>query len=126
MRGCVKSTAHYLRSRVKVLLHLARMMEDSLSEGSSPVGINFDRPRGTEWFNQVFQRHMNSLELELVEVRHVTLGPSPELPFSPVRPEKARLGGEETLGTTRQVAEVVIKARSPTKRIREALRQDEA
>ena len=104
MRGCVKSTAHYFRSRVKVLLPLARMMEDSLSEGSSPDGINFDRPGGTEWLNKVFQRHMNSLELELVEVEHISFGPSPELPFSPVRPEKARLGGEETLGTTRQVA----------------------
>ena len=55
-----------------------------------------------------------------------TFGPSPELPFSPVRPGKARLGGEETLGTTGQVAEVVIKVRRPTKRIREALRHHEA
>ena len=57
---------------------------------------------------------------------HNTSGPSPELPFSPVRPEKARLGGEKTLGTTRQVAEVVIKVRRPKKMIREALRHHEA
>ena len=39
---------------------------------------------------------------------------------------EGQAGGEETLGTTRQVAEVVIKVRRPTKRIREAHRHHEA
>ena len=39
----------------------ARMMEDSLPEDASSDGIHFDRPRGTEWLNAVFQRHINFL-----------------------------------------------------------------
>ena len=43
------------------LLDVARMLEDSLSEKSSSDDIHFDRPRGTEWLNGVFQNHINVL-----------------------------------------------------------------
>ena len=43
------------------MLDVARMMEDSLPEDASSDGIHFDRPRGTEWLNVVFQRHIKFL-----------------------------------------------------------------
>ena len=49
------------------LLDVARMMENSLPQNSSSDGIHFDKPRGTEWLNGVFQRHINLLESDLVE-----------------------------------------------------------
>ena len=36
-------------------LDIARMMEDPLPENLTSDGIHFDRPRGTEWLNGVFQ-----------------------------------------------------------------------
>ena len=44
------------------VLDVARMMEDCLPENSSSDGTHFDRPRGTEWLNGVFQRHVNFVE----------------------------------------------------------------
>ena len=49
------------------VLDVARMMEDSLWENSTSDGIHFDKPRGMEWLNGVFQRHINFLESDLVE-----------------------------------------------------------
>ena len=43
------------------MLDVAGMMEDSLPEDASSDGIHFDRPRGTEWLNGVFQRHTKCL-----------------------------------------------------------------
>ena len=57
------------------VLDEARMMEDSLPEDASSDGIHFDRPRGTEWLNGFFQRHINFLESNLVETGQITFGP---------------------------------------------------
>ena len=63
------------------VLDVARMMEDSLPEDASSDGIHFDRPRGTEWLNGVFQRHINFLESDLVETSQFTFGLPPIPPF---------------------------------------------
>ena len=65
------------------VLDVARMMELSLPADASTDGIHFDRPRGTEWLNGVFQRHVNFLESDLVEVRWST--PDTSLLLSQVR-----------------------------------------
>ena len=75
------------------VLDLARMMEGSLPENSSSDGIHFDRPRGTEWLNGVFQRHINFLELGLVETGQFTFDPPPIPSFFSARPVADRLGG---------------------------------
>ena len=36
-------------------------------DDASSDGIHFDRPRGVEWLNDVFQRHISALEAELLE-----------------------------------------------------------
>ena len=48
------------------LLDIAHMMEDSLAGGCSSTGIHFDRPRGVERLNNVFQRYINCLESDLM------------------------------------------------------------
>ena len=48
------------------VLDVARMMEEYLPEEAFSDGIHFDRPRGTEWLNGVFQRHINFLESDLL------------------------------------------------------------
>ena len=55
------------------LLDVARMIEDSFPQNASSDGIHFDRPRGTEWLNGVFQRHNNVLESDLVKAGEFTL-----------------------------------------------------
>ena len=50
------------------VLDVARTMEGSLPENSASDGIHFDRPKGTEWLNGVFQRHINFLESGLVHL----------------------------------------------------------
>ena len=72
------------------LLEVARMMEDSLPEDSSSDGIHFDRPRGTEWLNGVFQKHINFLESDLVETGQFTFGPPPKPSFFPARSSRSR------------------------------------
>ena len=71
---------------------MARMMENSLPQNSSSDGIHFDKPRGAEWLNGVFQRQINLLDSDLVEA-----GQSPwVLPrglLFPARPVADRLGG---------------------------------
>ena len=49
------------------LLDVADQMERSFPEDASSDGIHFDRPRGVEWLNDVFQRHINELEADLLE-----------------------------------------------------------
>ena len=44
------------------LLDVASMMEHSLLDDAPLNGIHFDRPRGMERLNGVFQRHINLLE----------------------------------------------------------------
>ena len=58
------------------LLDVAEQMEQSVfPDDASSDGIHFDRPRGVEWLNDVFQRHISALEAELLETPQVTFGP---------------------------------------------------
>ena len=74
------------------LLDVADMMERSLPDNASSDGIHFDRPRGTEWLNGVFQMHINFLESDLLEMARFTFGPPPIPPFFATRPLSSRLG----------------------------------
>ena len=67
-------------------------MERSFPEDASSDGIHFDRPRGVEWLNDVFQRHISELETDLLETAQLTFGPPPNAPFLATRPLSSRLG----------------------------------
>ena len=49
------------------LLDVADMMDRSFLDDASSDGIHFDRPKGLEWLNCVFQRHIKALESDLLE-----------------------------------------------------------
>ena len=68
------------------LLDLADLMEHSLPRDASSDGIHFDPPKGTEWLNGVFQRHINLLESDLLEMAQFTLGPTLSLLSMPLDP----------------------------------------
>ena len=74
------------------LLDVADLMERSFPEDASSDGIHFDRPRGAEWLNNVFQRHISSLEADLLETAQFTFGSPPNPPFFATRPLSSRLG----------------------------------
>ena len=75
------------------LLDVAEQMElSSFPDDASADGIHFDRPRGVEWLNNVFQRHICALEAELLETAQVTFGPPPNPPFFNPRSLSSRLG----------------------------------
>ena len=74
------------------LLDVADLMEHSLPRDASSDGIHFDTPKGTEWLNGVFQRHINLLDADLLEKAQFTLGPHPIPPFYAPRPLSSRLG----------------------------------
>ena len=74
------------------LLDEADMMESSLPDDTSSDGIHFDKPRGMEWLNGVFQRHINILESDMLETARFTFGPPPIPPFFATRPLSRRLG----------------------------------
>ena len=74
------------------LLDVADMMESSLPDDTSSDGIHFDKPRGMEWLNGVFQRHINILESDMLETARFTFGPPPIPPFFATRPLSRRLG----------------------------------
>ena len=61
------------------LLDVADQMEQSFPEDASSDGIHFDRPRGVEWLNDVFQRHINELEADLLE-SHIRSTPETSFP----------------------------------------------
>ena len=63
------------------LLDVAELMEQSLPRDASSDGIHFDTPKVTEWLDGVFQRHVNQLESDLIEMAQFTLGPPPIPPF---------------------------------------------
>ena len=63
-----------------------------LPDDASSDGIHFDRPRGVEWLNDVFQRHVSALEAELLETAQFTFGPPPNPPFLASRTLSSRLG----------------------------------
>ena len=75
------------------LLYVASMMEHSLPDDASSDGIHFDRPRGMEWLNGVFQRHINLLESDKLETGQCTFGPPPIPPFFAARLLSDRLRG---------------------------------
>ena len=75
------------------LLDVAEQMERCVfPDDASSDGIHFDRPRGVEWLNDVFQRHISALEAELLETAQVTFGPPPNPPFFNPRALSSRLG----------------------------------
>ena len=75
------------------LLDVAERMEQAgFPEDTSNDGIHFDRPRGAEWLNDVFQGHINTLEADLLETALFTLGPPPNPPFLASRALSGRLG----------------------------------
>ena len=75
------------------LLDVAERMEQAgFPEDTSSDGIHFDRPRGAEWLNDVFQGHINALEADLLETAQFTLGPPPNPPFLASRALSSRLG----------------------------------
>ena len=49
------------------LLDVADQMERSFPEDASSEGFHFDRPRGVEWLNDVFQWQISALEADLLE-----------------------------------------------------------
>ena len=87
------------------VLEVARTMEDSLPEDATSDGIHFDRPRGTEWLNGVFQRHIIFLESYLLERAQFTFGPPPIPPFFLARSVTDRMGEGLTREEAQQVAE---------------------
>ena len=74
------------------LLDVAEQMERSFPDDASSDGIRFDRPRGVEWLNDVFQRHIIALEADLLETAQFTFGPLPNPPFLASRDLSSRLG----------------------------------
>ena len=79
------------RSVVPVrLLDVADMMERSLPYDASSGGFHFDRPRGMERLNGVFQRHINILESDMLETAQFIFGPPPTPSFFATRPLSGR------------------------------------
>ena len=74
------------------LLDVADQMERSFPEDASSDGIHFDRTRGVEWLNNVFQRHIKALEADLLETAQLTFGLPPNPPILATRPLSSRLG----------------------------------
>ena len=67
-------------------------MERSFPKDASSDGIHFDRPRVVEWLNNVFKRHINMLEADLLETAKFTFGQPPTPPFFATRPLFSGLG----------------------------------
>ena len=74
------------------LLDEADMMKRSFPDDASSDGNHFDRPKGLEWLNGVFQKHINMLEAALLETAQFTFGPPPISLFFATRPLSSRLG----------------------------------
>ena len=79
------------------LLDVADQMEPS-------DGIHFDRPKGVEWLNDVFQRHISALEADLLETAQFTFGPPPNPLFLATKTLYSRLGRGLNLETAREAA----------------------
>ena len=71
------------------LLDVADLMEHSVPRDASSDGIHFDAPKGTEWLNGVFQRHINLLESDLLAMVQFNLGPPRSLLSMPLDPYPA-------------------------------------
>ena len=83
------------------------MMERSLPDDASSDGIHFDRPRGMEWLNGVFQKHINFLESDMLERAHFTFAP-PIPPFFATMPLSGHL--DSTSIRTRQLGSTPMEA----------------
>ena len=91
LNGIIKQIHH--RSVLPIrLLDVADQLEQSFPVDASSDGTHFVRPRGVEWLNDVFQRHINELEADLLEMARFTFGPPPNPPFLATRPLYSRLG----------------------------------
>ena len=90
------------------------MERAAFPDDASSDGIHFDRPRGVEWLNDVFQRHISALEADLLETAQFTFGPPPNPLSSPQElspPGAAPMEAEETTSPTPQssvVSSVVV------------------
>ena len=73
------------------LLDVADMMERSFPNDASSDGIHFKRIKGVEWLNGVFQKNINTLEVDLLELGQFTFGPPPVPPFFATRSLSNRL-----------------------------------
>ena len=73
------------------LLDVADIMERSFPNDASSDGIHFERPKGVEWLNGVFQKNINTLEADLLELGQFTFGPPPVPPFFATRSLSNRL-----------------------------------
>ena len=74
------------------MLDVADQMERSFPEDAYSDEIHFDRPRGVEWLNDAFQRHISEVEADLLETARFTFGPPPNPSFLATRPPSSRLG----------------------------------
>ena len=87
---------------IRLLDVVERMEQAGNPEDTSSDGIHFDRPRGAEWLNDVFQGNINALEADLLETAQFTLGPPPNPPFLASRAFSSRLGpGVDTRDSSR-------------------------
>ena len=87
------------------LLDVAEQMErDAFPDDASSDGIHFDRLRGVEWLNDLFERHISALEADSLETAQFTFGPLPNYPFLAARTLSRRLGRGSILETAREVA----------------------
>ena len=86
------------------LLDVADMVERSIPDDASSDAIHFDRPRGTEWLNGVFQRHINMLESDMLETAQFTFGPPRYLLSLLLGPYLAVCERESTRETARGAA----------------------
>ena len=83
-------------------MDVADQMERSFPEDASADGIHFDRPRGVELLNNVFQRHISAMEADLLETAQFTFGLPPNPPFLATRPLSSRLGARvDSRGSSR-------------------------
>ena len=95
------------------LLDVADQMERSFPVDASSDGIYFDRPRGVEWLNDVFQRHISELEADLLEMAQFTFGPPPNPPFFATRPLFSRLGARVDSGDSSRSSRTRLPGSTP-------------
>ena len=74
------------------LLDVANIMERSFPDDASSDGIHFDRPKVVEWLKCVIQKHINTLEADLLQLGQFTFGPTPVPLFFATRSLSNRLG----------------------------------
>ena len=105
------------------LLDVAEQMElSAFPDDASSDGIHFDRPRGVEWSDDVFQRHISALEAELLETAQVTFGPPPNPLFFNSRALSSRLGAMASIPQGSIISSVVVAEKKKPERPAETSR----